>query len=444
MSSLMGASGADDDQRSNMIAIISSPSLADHLSRGITPDSVVQASSEKLLALLVERIDDVIDQSAVMSVISQLIAVDCIALSEAASAAAVCLCRRDIHLIRQLLDRCESQTSSSEIRCRFASIFQVLMADGDSTFNYCLQNEIVGVVLNLSKTPDILVQLISLEYLSSFAKTKSGLTYAFTSQIPQYLASLSSGEGSGSEICIRTMALQILAKLFSDGYSIDNGQTIMTFITPDILSYFCKAIDMNMMIHDDSCKLSALNSLAIFASTCTPWLKLVLEDKPLLTNWLAFLNSKVDIQVVALNTISSVLMAVYSGDEDTDTEMKKQLFSEMNLHRKDLVVNLIAASKRPFPDIKQSSYNMLAAIGSRKWGLILLLNVPGFSTYITDLSLEYSRDAKLWKFGVITSISNNPMLRVLSPDICSMYEAAAQRGPFFVTPQVAGPLVMDA
>ena len=402
---------------------------------------------QKILELVLKHFSLLSRKEETMAILCSYIS-DCpIGVADTACNIVVGMCQQDLRLVHTFMQHCSSLQVTAEIACRFASVITRLMRENDVAFVSCLNAGGVEFVVSLSKTDDILLQMVTLEFLAVFAMTKEGLKYSFTHDIPRYLLRLASGEETGSEVFIRSSALQIFADTCRFGGLHDSGAVLLSVLEESLIDGFLRALQFNLEESDESCRVAGINAASSFSSSSVALFGRVLGHAAVVRSWLSLVNAKVEIQAVLLTSLAFLLshkfLATDERSKGAEIELKRQLFNELSATKSQFVQLIVSGALRPFPEIKQACYSFQAAMAGTSWGLSLLLGYPGFREHLTDLGLEQTRDGKLWKFAVVEAAAGNESLGLLSEEFAAELTRAVARGPFYVSPQLVGPVTID-
>ena len=193
---------------------------------------------------------------------------------------------------------------------------------------------------------------------------------------------------------------------------------------------------------DESCVVAAIGSLGDFASISPSSLQLVLDDRALADAWLALLSRKVELQGATLKSIATVVSsAALRGG--AGPALTRELLSRASSVRGDLLAFALQAAMRPFPEMKEAAYALLAAVAAQTWGVVPLLALPRFASFIVDTEVEMTREGKLWKFEVVRALADNPTLKNGPDDVVAAIVSAANKGPFHVFAKLVGPITMN-
>ena len=402
---------------------------------------------QKILDLLLKHIPSISKKEETMAILVSYIS-DCpIGVADAACHIVFEMCKQELRLVATFMHHCSSLKVTAEIACRFASVITRLLRADDAAFASCLKAGGVEFVVSLSKTDDILLQMVTLEFLAVFALTKEGLKHSFSQNIPGYLLRLAGGEETGSEVFIRSSALQIFADSCRYGSQHEKGAVLQALLQESLIDRFLQVLQCNLEDSDESCKVAAINAASSFSSSSLALFGRVMGDAPLVHSWLSLVNAKVEVQAVLLTSLAFLLAHKFSPDDERDrgaeTELKRQLFNELSTVKQQFIPFIVSGALRPFPEIKQACYGFQAAMAGSPWGLSLLLGSLGFRESLTDLGLEQTRDGKLWKFAVIEAAAGNESFGLLPEELAAELTRAVARGPFYVSPQLVGPVTVD-
>ena len=429
------------------VSIAGLPDLNALLRRHRPLPDASSALPEKILEITLNHTKQLSSKEETLSILCSYISDCSVGLADTACSIAYEICRQELRLVATLMQHCSSLPVTAEVACRFASVITKLIRVDDSAFLSCFNAGGVDFVVSLSKTDDILLQMVTLEFLAVFASTKEGLKYCFANDIPRYLLLLARGEEAGSEIFIRSSALQIFADVCHLGSQHENGAVLMSLLQDSLVDDFLGALESNLEYSDESCKVAAINAVRSFSSTSLPLLRRVLFQKRLVRIWLSLIDSKVEIQAVLISSVAHVLSHKFcmtdAASKASESELKKQLYNEMNAIKPALTSFIVSGSRRPFPEIKQACYSLQAALAGTPWGLSALFGLQDFRVNIVDLSQEQTRDGKLWKFAVIEAAAGNESLSLFSEEVVVELTRAVERGPFYVSPQLLGPVAVD-
>jgi hypothetical protein len=126
------------------------------------------------------------------------------------------ICTSELHrtllatMFRQSL---KFATSDKNIYLRFANIWARILGKSDGLFESCMSCGAVDAILSLCRSnQDILVQIVSIELLTEFAKTSLGLKCLFDSGTVVWLVSVPSSEEDAS--LLGNQALRQLGDIF--------------------------------------------------------------------------------------------------------------------------------------------------------------------------------------------------------------------------------------
>lgn len=415
------------------------------LERFITQQS--NADEQRLAELLLRSLGDIGDLKASLkdaprttAVLLACVACDVLSISDSASALLVRIVAADVPLLREVVRSFRSCSSNSEVACRVANLMSQLVQSSELGFLACVQTGAVDCLLELSRTDDVLLQGVAMDYLASLGHTNEGLK-VFTDRALPWLLEVAAGEHGSF---LRSAALRVVANTLVAGADL-HGSALHTLLSGAAQSKFISAILLNLESPDVSCRISAINCIAMYC-TSPAALKSVLANKALLALWLQCFRGTADLQVAAMNSVSVVLFApsiLSVAGETLEAGGKKAFFDEVRAHVDKLVPFIVQAAKRPFADVKHAAFNLLSAIASAPWGVAALMGAQGFGDFITDMATENSLDGKHWKFRVLKTLYDNDMFRTAPTHLLQRFEVAVARGPLYVGSQVAGPTTQE-
>jgi len=135
-------------------------------------------------------------------------------------------------------------------------------------------------------------------------------------------------------------------------------------------------------------------------------------------------------KITALSTIANIL----KGEPDQMTENFYQLLDiKLSRSRQHLLEMLFDMIKQPFADLCEASYFVLISIGSKEWGLLKMVSLPGFVEYLLDRSTLTSKEAKDIRYELVKVVHENPAFKtVLQPQIQRKVHQYVKEGPYYV------------
>jgi AcrR family transcriptional regulator len=252
---------------------------------------------ERLLATLHTYISELSDPKNTLIVLCRYIASNPLVIADAATKLGFEICQVHVSFIPSVVDAWKAHVltaADAEIGCRFAALLVRLLRIDNNFFSVCESAGACQLVTALTQTDDMLLQMVSLVFLAGFSETSSGIEYIFRHNSIAYLISLSCGHNTGEESSIRSTALQLLVDIIKQGHQLNNGTTFAALWTDEHEDKLLQALVINLEGNDYSCKVAAVNALAMYMSLSDSNLtKLLSGRRDLLRMWLSLLNSKV-------------------------------------------------------------------------------------------------------------------------------------------------------
>lgn len=126
------------------------------------------------------------------------------------------ICTSELHrtlLVTMFRESLKFVQSDKNIYLRFANIWARILGKSDELFESCMSSGAVDAILSMCRSnQDILVQIVSIELLTEFAKTSLGLQNLFNLGIVDWLVSVPSSEEDAS--LLGNQALRQLGDIF--------------------------------------------------------------------------------------------------------------------------------------------------------------------------------------------------------------------------------------
>ena len=196
---------------------------------------------------------------------------------------------------------------------------------------------------------------------------------------------------------------------------------------------------------DDNNRLSALHSIAAFATGSLQSFSLVMKDKELITKWIAIRQCKSDLKTATIHSLAEVIREAKCGESilETDPEahsilsqLKKQLFESIGTYNntKYSMEYLFTLLKMHItPELRYAVYDLLGALACQPegWGLRYLFGYSGAREFLLNRWTEETKEGKEWKFSVIENVMKNPSREILGEDILEELTGFLKQGPFY-------------
>jgi hypothetical protein len=104
---------------------------------------------------------------------------------------------------------------------------------------------------------------------------------------------------------------------------------------------------------------------------------------------------------------------------------------------------LLKLAKQEIETTKCAALRLMSAVlrNTGAWGLEQLLSNSDLLTYLEDSTFECTKAGREWKFDAIDAICTNSSREFLGEKLHRL-EILRQRGPFYQSSQLAGPMTM--
>jgi len=104
---------------------------------------------------------------------------------------------------------------------------------------------------------------------------------------------------------------------------------------------------------------------------------------------------------------------------------------------------ILETLKKPFFDVRKAAYAMLKAIAAFDWGIMHIIQVPGFLEHLLNRNVETVTEGFSWKYNILQCITENSNVRnILSPEQYYAILFYLKCGIIHV-PAVSAPLVKE-
>lgn len=374
------------------------------------------------------------------------------------------ICTSELHrslLVAMFRESLKFAQSDKNIYLRFANIWARVIGKSEILFESCMSCGAVDAILSMCRSnQDILVQIVSIELLTEFAKTSLGLKCLFDSGTVVWLVSVPSREEDAS--LLGNQALRQLGDIFVTASSkshmteefwatIDKGlivsylQTVCSYLDSRSESDRLTGEIPNRIYYDFvdfflssfrimSLTILGLYALSSFSSSCGGALHTVMANQPLIDSLFDLLNcGKVEIVTAALFAVARVIemethhsrlagtvlpVAAAENSEGAGESkssgvalplssdivgLKKHFVSEMGRAKGVApVIYLIKTARQPVIERKLAVYAVLTALCQQQpagWGLqALFARGTGFEEFLADRNTEHTKEGKDAKF----------------------------------------------
>ena len=109
-------------------------------------------------------------------------------------------------------------TADKNVYLRYANIWARLLSKNDELFESCRSSGAVDAIISMCRcSQDVLVQVVTMELLTEFAKTSSGLQFLFNSGVIDWLVGVPSSEDDAT--FLGNQALRQLGDIFLEAAS---------------------------------------------------------------------------------------------------------------------------------------------------------------------------------------------------------------------------------
>eukprot|EP01041_Mallomonas_annulata_P000209 gene209-378_t len=363
-----------------------------------------------------------------------------------------------------LLDRANANHDDSTVLLRYAGAIVKLLKLNDTNFISAKECGCTEFIVSLCRGSDVLVAMLAIDLLKDFAFTATGLTFLIEEGHVRWLMMLARGdENSAPDPLLGGQALQSLSVIFEQAETL---HVEIWDVQDDVHRLklgpaFLHAVMCHLEATDEASLLIGLRAISSFAASSVLSLRNVLQDEPLKDAWLYLIGRKPDLQSAALHTVAKVLEVFLDEDGSSATtqtpsdiplsELKRSLFDAVGkVRNQSTVTYLLKLAKEPIPALKHAAFDIFRAIALQPsgWGLeVIFMRTYNSSDspwqFLSDLSVEYEKKSKEWKFSVIEAIAKCPKKDFLNEEIQQEVQKRLSQGPFFAHARLAEPQTMD-
>jgi hypothetical protein len=392
----------------------------------------------------------------VASLLSSVVAGEDLSLADSAAAAILKLMTENAVIVQQMApsvtDSARSYSANSMILMRFADLLARTVAISSETFEVCRSCGAVDLLVDVTRSEDVLLQLNALELLEFIGATSAGISHLFHNGEVSRLLHLAQGsDDAPPDPLLSTTALRVIQQLMKQASKIvtSEGPYLWTSVDQRMVREFLRAALLHVESSDDSSRLAAMYTISQFAAISPESLRLVLEDAVLLRSWLSTLSAKVDLQAACLHSIARVLDPTKSPqpteDPATTAEARailhKQLFDQVGAVRRanTTMDYLMRCVLQPLSEVRHGAFDIMRCVAQQPsaWGLRALFGYSGFEEFLENRETEFSKEGKEWKFSVIEAIVTSPASGLLANEVIDALRKILQQGPFYVSGRMA-------
>ncbi len=365
------------------------------------------------------------------------------------------------------------------LQFRYCTVFARALRHSERIFRSALATGVVESIVRLVRTPDVLMQMTSLDLLVSFAGTVSGMRYLLAEGLLTWLVGLAGGfeatNGMTADPYLGPEAVRCTAEILplvasSSAFTVLSAAPTTADLTDSsrddqraLLEGFLRAMLLNIDSTADGSRYASLDAIATFATSSATALCWTLEHVELVRSWLLLLRSpKPELRGAVLLCIAHVVSspipvqaARHSShesalqDKGPETEAvaaarRKLCVAVGQPHNLPTVRYLVNSARQPVSESRRGACRMLAAMAKHAWGLQLLFAdaSDGFYPYLQDYHGEHGQQQKEWKFEVVAAVAASPGLLHLRNDVQAFVALRLAQGPYFMPAELAEPMVI--
>lgn len=233
----------------------------------------------------------------------------------------IILSSRDTARYLPLLLECSSRhQDDSTIHMRYVSVISRVLGSGNEQFEICRSLGAADMITGLCRSnDDILVQILALNFISSFANSESGFEFLINSGFMRWMITCvcgSEAEGIAPDPLLGSESLRVLGEILvkaslttsqEGGHSMFEKYLAGPGSDYRLIKDFLRAVLVNIDASDEARRLSGVRALFDFAASSAVALELVVRDEMILQTWISLLNGKPDLQAATLHSIANVI-----------------------------------------------------------------------------------------------------------------------------------------
>lgn len=308
-------------------------------------------------------------------------------------------------------------------RFRIYEIVSTVSWKSEDGLKASLNTGLLNMLLSEVKSSDTLLQLNTLEILSSLGATAHGYKYLQESGVIQYLIDKIVNL---KDEPLSFVLLPGLIEFFGNICKVDPQQFFSSHpIVIHVLFQSLESSDEVLMgvIFSTVGKIGSSRSGKIVLSNQTNDMAVFFKTAGEL------LNRKNDATVSILHSLTE-LFTVPDDDNETLKDILLVWFQQMGPEAFNTVIGL---TRLPFIELRLSALTFLSALAKQTWGTERICGYPGIIEYLTDRSTEVHKDCKTAKYDIICNLIESPNIEdILSEETLTRLKDFVKEGPYFV------------
>jgi len=338
----------------------------------------------------------------------------------------------------------------------------------DALFAACLAHGAVQLIVSLSiSCQDLLLQMLGVELLSSFAGSASGICFLFEQGHFSWMVDQAAGVLSGDpnvDPIIAVSCLMEVSNLFLKCMQTDTVQVLLPLLArnsttgADYMDTLSRCVAFHLDSEnrsDEAGHAAALSACAAMCSLSPAWLHAIVTNKLLTQDWIGLINGGSDTQAALLVSLATILTyheARFPSDGSNSSTNCSSSSNGTNMsaqHVRDLgllveaigaqragsistVGYLVKIASQPIDTLAVASLRLMTAMAAQNsgWGVNMLFSSTRFFPFLTDRSTSSSKAQMEAKHEVLVAISKNSRYAHLSSEVVAVLNRHIQVGAF--------------